>query len=242
MTWVVLPCKDFVRAKSRLSGVLAPHERRSLTQAMVEDVLWVVSAHPRITGVMLVSDDPCAAMLAAKYQALFLDERQLELRGLNEAVSAACADLSSRGAESILVLHGDVPTLTAREIDKILDVGEAHFDDVILVPDEAEMGTNGMWFAAGNQPQFYFGVNSFELHRQYCHQQGQVVRAIDLPGLGLDVDEPVDLHAVLLRLEEDDVLAPHTRELVFGTGIRARMSVINEVEQNSLIDEAMGTN
>jgi 2-phospho-L-lactate guanylyltransferase len=241
MTWVVLPCKDFVRAKSRLSGVLAPHERRSLTQSMVEDVLGVVSAHPRITGVMLVSDDPCAAMLAAKYQALFLDERQLELRGLNEAVSAGCAAVSSRGAESILVLHGDVPTLTAGEIDKILDVGKARVDAVILVPDEAGMGTNGMWFSVGNQPQFHFGVNSFELHRQHCRRQGQVVRAIDLPGLGLDVDEPVDLHAVLRRLEEDDVLAPHTRELIFGTGIRARMSAINDAEKNSVIDDAMGT-
>lgn len=52
----VLPVKDLVLAKSRLSGVLAPHERRSLNQAMLEDALaycaWSMQAviRRRTTG------------------------------------------------------------------------------------------------------------------------------------------------------------------------------------------------
>ena len=37
----LVPLKDLVEAKSRLSGLLRPTERRSLAQAMVEDVLSV---------------------------------------------------------------------------------------------------------------------------------------------------------------------------------------------------------
>ena len=36
--WAVLPLKDFVSAKQRLSGVLSATARRRLFHAMVEDV------------------------------------------------------------------------------------------------------------------------------------------------------------------------------------------------------------
>ena len=44
MAQALVPLKDLVAAKSRLSGVLSPAERRSLAQAMVEDVLALSSA------------------------------------------------------------------------------------------------------------------------------------------------------------------------------------------------------
>ena len=41
MVWALLPLKDFVNAKKRLSGVLSAAERRRLFHVMVEDVLDV---------------------------------------------------------------------------------------------------------------------------------------------------------------------------------------------------------
>ena len=57
VTWAILPVKDLVRAKSRLAGVLAPHERRALAQAMVEDVLVALTGCGELQGVLMVSDE-----------------------------------------------------------------------------------------------------------------------------------------------------------------------------------------
>ena len=43
MAQALVPLKDLVLAKTRLSGVLTSVERRALAQAMVEDVLDVLS-------------------------------------------------------------------------------------------------------------------------------------------------------------------------------------------------------
>ena len=67
MVWALLPLKDLVKAKTRLSGVLAPHERRALAQAMVEDVISVLVTLEELEGILLVSDDPAAELLSHKY-------------------------------------------------------------------------------------------------------------------------------------------------------------------------------
>ena len=75
MTWAILPLKDLVQAKSRLSGVLAAHERRALVQAMVEDVFTALALAQCLEGVLVVSDAPSAEMLAQKYSVECVDER-----------------------------------------------------------------------------------------------------------------------------------------------------------------------
>src|SRR3546814_11499697 len=51
--WAVLPIKDMAAAKQRLSGALAPHERRGLFAAMAEDVLAALAAVDRFDGILL---------------------------------------------------------------------------------------------------------------------------------------------------------------------------------------------
>ena len=79
----ILPLKDLVAAKSRLGGMLTPAERRSLMQAMVEDVLGVLAGHDQVESITVVSDDPGAAHLCVAYAADNLDERSLGCTGLN---------------------------------------------------------------------------------------------------------------------------------------------------------------
>ena len=89
MAQALIPLKDLVAAKTRLSGLLTSSERRSLAQAMVEDVLACLQAHPGIEGVTVVSDDPSAPHLAAGHGASYLDERSLDCQGLNPVLTAA---------------------------------------------------------------------------------------------------------------------------------------------------------
>jgi len=111
MAQALVPLKDLVDAKTRLSGLLRPAHRRALAQAMVEDVLTTLVAHPLIDQVTLVSDDPGADLLACKYQIDYLDERSLGVRGLNPVLTAACESLLAASEDTLVVLHGDTPAL-----------------------------------------------------------------------------------------------------------------------------------
>ena len=120
MAQALLPLKDLVQAKSRLAGLLRPSERRALAQAMVEDVLAVLSGHKGIKRVTLVSDDPGAGLLATKYDIDYWDESSLCCSGLNPIVQEASTRLLAGGDEPLLVLHGDLPLLTAADISAVL--------------------------------------------------------------------------------------------------------------------------
>ena len=108
--WAILPLKDFVSAKQRLSGVLSASERRRLFHAMVEDVLSALSHAETIDSIVIVSDDPAASLLAERYGAVVLDEpaaaentQHRANEPLNRALAAACnyiAEASSSSAEA----------------------------------------------------------------------------------------------------------------------------------------------
>ena len=89
--WVLLPLKDFVKAKQRLSGFLSVTERRGLFQAMVEDVLEELVSIAEIDRIILLSDDPVARFLANYYQVECWSERELG-QGLNPVLEGAIND------------------------------------------------------------------------------------------------------------------------------------------------------
>ena len=75
--WAVLPLKDFGEAKQRLAGRLTPAERRAFFQAMVEDVLTVLTRCSSLSGVAVLSDDPTARLLASHYGVALWSEHDL---------------------------------------------------------------------------------------------------------------------------------------------------------------------
>ena len=121
MAQALVPLKDLVQAKSRLAGLLRPSERRALAQAMVEDVLAVLSRHQDIERITLVSDDPGAGLLAGKYGIDCWQESSLGCSGLNAVVDQASERLLASADGILLVLHGDLPRLTAADISAVLD-------------------------------------------------------------------------------------------------------------------------
>ena len=72
--WAVVPVKDLQHAKQRLAGVLAAAERQALFAAMLEDVLAALAASAGLAGMLVVTRDPRAQVLAARYGARVLVE------------------------------------------------------------------------------------------------------------------------------------------------------------------------
>lgn len=245
MARAILPLKDLVEAKSRLSGLLRPAERRSLAQAMVEDVLCTLVNHPQINAVTLVSDDPSSALLANNYGIEHMPETALGCRGLNPVIAKTSHLLSQRNDQAIVVLHGDLPCLSGADISATLKVLQ---DDkgLVIGCDRHGMGTNLLAFNAINQPEFAFGVGSCARHRGWAEEEGVPVHILQREGIGLDIDEPQDLGLLLSRLHS--VEQGHCGRLLvasdLGRRVRAQLSSMGlfgtGFSNEKLSDEGVG--
>ena len=148
MIWALLPVKDLARAKTRLSGVLAPHERRRLAQAMLEDVLCALGQVEQLAGVLLVSEDLRADLLAHKYPIEVMTEQSLGCKGLNGVVESATALLAARGATDVMVIHGDLPLVQSADLAAVLAAYREPGVNLLVVPDLKGKGTNLMLYPA----------------------------------------------------------------------------------------------
>jgi 2-phospho-L-lactate guanylyltransferase len=219
----LLPLKDLVEAKSRLAGLLRPSERRALAQAMAEDVLAVLSAHPGIKQITLVSDDPGAELLALKYGADCWSEKSLGCRGLNPLIQCASERLLADEEEPVLVvLHGDLPLLTAQDVSAVLD-SQRESGGLIIGCDRQGAGTNLLAFDAASRPDFCFGVDSCAAHVACASNAGVPVHILQRTGIGVDVDEAQDLKYVMEQLHLNS--ASNTAQLLNNTELGARVTL-----------------
>ncbi|TDG12204.1 7,8-didemethyl-8-hydroxy-5-deazariboflavin synthase subunit CofH [Seongchinamella unica] len=197
-----MPLKSLAQAKSRLAAVLTPDQRSALVEAMVRDVLAVLSEHSLIDTVTLVSDDPDARRIAADFGASFIAESQLDAggqvssRGLNPVISAAVSRLITGGARRLLVLHGDIPALQASELTEALEL-QATRNGLVIGTDRQRQGTNLLVFGAENCPHFSFGPGSRAAHQQWAERSRHSVQVLERPGIALDVDDVEDLQCLL---------------------------------------------
>jgi 2-phospho-L-lactate guanylyltransferase len=246
MVWALVPVKDLVLAKSRLAGVLAPSERRALAQAMVEDVLAVLVAEPVFDGVLLISDDPAAEMIAHKYGIEWVAERTLECKGLNGAVAAGRNLLAERGVTDVMVLHSDIPLLSTEDIAQLLTDYEAEGVDVLIASDLAGTGTNIMLMPTRPALPLHYGEGSCRAHQLAAETMGLQVKTLRSETMGLDIDCPEDLLDACHRLQERQ-LESNCARLILASDIAQRLKIMEssglgldpesdtQVEQHDLI-------
>lgn len=194
--WAVVPYKDNRQAKQRLAGVLAPDERRLFSHAMFEDVLAVLTAAECLSGVVVVTRDPEAAVLARRLGAVTLPDP--EQAGQSAAVTIAARSLANAGRGGMVAIPADVPLLTTGEIAQIVRIHGAA-PAVTIVPARDHRGSNAVACSPPDVLPFGFGEDSFLPHLATARGLGIDPAVIKLPGLGLDIDRPDDLLAFLAR-------------------------------------------
>ncbi len=193
MIVAAVPVKDLVNAKQRLVRVLDADQRRALARAMLTDVLRALDG-AGLDRVWVVTRDPDATALARALGAEPLAEA--ENRGHTAAVAAAQAEAARIGAEAFLTIPGDVPCITAAEIRTLVDAVPAP-PAVAFTPSRSGLGTNGVLLAPPAVMPLRFGEPSFDDHLAAARARRLAFRIVPLPGLGLDVDDPDDLAALL---------------------------------------------
>ena len=193
MIVAALPVKDLVNAKERLIPLLSPTERQTLARAMLEDVLSALRLAP-LDQIMVVTRDPQVMELAKEFSASVLEE-EANL-GHTEAVTLAQHHAVRAGADSFLTIPGDVPLVTAEEIALICR-SALSAPGALFVPSRSGLGTNGAILTPPAIMPLKFGEPSFQNHLAAARARGIEPVLLPLAGLGLDIDDPEDLRALI---------------------------------------------
>lgn len=237
--WALVPLKGFSSAKQRLAGVLSDAERERLAQSMIADVLAVLAGHPDLAGVALVADDPAAEWLARYYEVTLLRESDLGVHGLNPVLTAALNWLGERGVSDVLVLHGDLPLLSAGEVSELIAAHRGRAPNVVLgVPDRRGVGTNALLLSLPLTWPLAFGHDSWQRHRQAAARAGLLqLKAISAPGLAFDVDLAEDL--VFLQQQSGPGPAAATRRFLTEAGLLTRLDALRNGSANGEFGEQL---
>lgn len=207
--WAVLPVKAFEGAKQRLSPLLSPAQRRALAEIMLGEVLAALAAARGLAGILVVTCDPRAAEMAVRAGARVTDEGARE--GHTGAVVAGLRLLMHEGrASGMLAVPGDIPAVTAAEIEAVL-AAHRPAPAFTIAPARDDLGSNAVLCSPPDAVPLRFGDNSFFPHLDAARATGiepTVVRQV--PGIATDIDSPADL-AAFLRLPQ----AARTRSFAF---------------------------
>ncbi|HLS82077.1 MAG TPA: 5-amino-6-(D-ribitylamino)uracil--L-tyrosine 4-hydroxyphenyl transferase CofH [Steroidobacter sp.] len=188
--WALVAVKAGPARKARLAGRLSAAERDRLAETMLQDVLGALRSSRSLDGVAVVTSEPAR-----------IDPQILVLpdpgAGLNDALSVAASKLQERGATQLLIVHADLPFVTAAEIDQFVAAGRSA--GAALAPDRRGTGTNALFLRLPTPFRFCFGENSYALHCAEAALHGMEIRTVHTPGLEFDVDEPADLSELVRR-------------------------------------------
>jgi len=201
--WAIVPVKPFVRAKSRLAGLLTPSDRESLAEKMFQHTLSVLTNVPSVAGVMVISRDTKALALARDMGVFTVQESGTP--ELNAALLRASQVVRIQGADGVLVIPADVPMLNVEDIEQIVMQGRYN-TTVVLVPDRNEDGTNALLVNPPGFIPFSFGPGSFRRHKSLAEQAGATVKVVHSDRLGLDIDTPGDLERYRTLVGEKSLL------------------------------------
>jgi len=190
---IVIPVKSLASAKQRLSPALEQEERTALATAMLKDVFEAVASWAKRPQVAVVTGDAEARSLARQCGFELLDDA--DEAGESAAVEHATRALEAQGAATLLVIPGDIPLVTAGELEAIY--AAAPPAGAVLVPSHDGRGTNAALRTPASLFPLCFGNDSFLPHRAAARATGLRLVELSLPGIALDVDTPQDLAALV---------------------------------------------
>ncbi len=194
MTTAIVPVKALRDAKSRLAVELAPSDRQRLVLAMLDDVLETLAACHGVARTLVVTLDEAVAALARARHADVLWE--VGPASLNGALRQAIADVVAANGRSVLIVPGDLPLLTSKDIGAVLlSDGERAQQGgrIVIAPSRDARGTNALLIEPPQALQPAFGVDSFAAHQQAARLAGLSPHIVRSAGLAFDIDTPDDL-------------------------------------------------
>jgi len=210
---LLIPFKSLATAKQRLAEVLDAHQRSRFAEALLYDVLTAAAGVTDRTDVALVTGDPRAQALAREHRFLVIPDKRNESE--TAAIEMATTWCERRGYDTSIVVPADIPLITAAELHRVLD--EAPAEGALIVPAYDRRGSNCIVRRPASLIPLRFGNDSFLPHCEAMRGTGKPLIILELPGIGLDVDNPHEL--VLLVAREGET---HAQRLLRSWGFGAQ--------------------
>jgi 2-phospho-L-lactate/phosphoenolpyruvate guanylyltransferase len=190
---ILVPVKNLAFAKQRLASCLDQSARTELARAMLHDVLAAVHGWANRPTVAMVTSDPFATALAREYDfEVIPDPVNPGETGAIEMATQICVE---RGADSTLVIPGDIPLIQPWELEEIFK--HAPVAGSVLAPAADGRGTNAAFRRPADLFPLRFGNDSFKPHHAAALGTGKPCIVIELPGIAVDVDNPCDLERLI---------------------------------------------
>jgi 2-phospho-L-lactate guanylyltransferase len=210
---LLIPVKDLSSAKQRLAEVLNQSQRSQLAEAMLRDVMNAAAGVLGRIDVALVTGDARAQQLAREFGFGVIEDTRNESE--TAAIEMATAWCEQRGYDATVVIPGDIPLITSDELHAVLDAAPAA--GAVFVPAYDRRGSNCILRRPAALIPLRFGNDSFLPHCEAMRQTGTELVILEMPGIGLDIDNPHELD-LLLQRDGDTGAQRLLREWGFGAG------------------------
>lgn len=199
----LVPIRNRVDGKRRLSAEFEPSERRALIESMAHHVVTTLMRSGVVSRVMVVSKDiDLIDDVLPDIGGVALIHQPSSVIGLNAALDLGREWALVRGVSRLLVLSGDLPLLATDDVRELSRRSSA----VVLASDWAGRGTNGLLLNEGRSPHavaaagmnlisdfaFRFGTDSLSKHVDEAARLDAPVEIVLGPGTGHDLDTPED--------------------------------------------------
>jgi len=196
----VVPVKETAKAKERLAPTINAAHRPQLACAMLEDVLATLAATAELAAILVVTVDPAAALIAARYGARVSGTRAAE--GHTVAVACAAAQLAAKRL-GMLTVPADIPLVQREDIRELLGAHRSSIDidaggrAFTIVPAHDQRGSNAVACSPADAVALRFGEDSFFPHLAVAKENGIEPVVLRLPRIARDIDTPEDLAALI---------------------------------------------
>lgn len=189
--WAVIVARAGDGTKSRLADALSPSQRRSLVRAMLADVVDACARAPGVlAGTLAVVDE--AARSAVGWPGV-LTVPDPGGGDMNAAVAAGVSVAAARGATSVLVLPGDVPSISTADLASLVAAAGGAARAVVVGVSRDGEGTNALLLRPPRVISPAFGPPSVARHLAAGIRAGALTRSLTALRLANDVDVPADL-------------------------------------------------
>ena len=192
---LLIPFKSLATAKQRLAPALNAQQRSEFAEAMLHDVLTAAAGVKSTIDVALVTGDRRAQAMARESGFTIIEDERNESE--TEAIEMATAWSEQQRYDTTIVIPADIPLIMADELHRVLQ--SAPLEGAVFVPAYDRRGSNCILRRPASLIPLRFGNDSFLPHCEAMKRTGMELVIFDSPGIGLDVDNPLELELLMRR-------------------------------------------
>jgi 2-phospho-L-lactate guanylyltransferase len=207
---LLIPVKSLTNAKQRLSEALDQAQRSQLAEAMLRDVMSAAAGVTDRLDVFLVTGDSRAQAMAAEFGLGVIEDTRNESE--TAAIEMATVWCERHGYDTTVVVPGDIPLITSSELQDVLNAVPS--EGAVFVPAYDRRGSNCILRRPASIIPLRFGNDSFLPHCEAMKKTGKPLIILEMPGIGLDIDNPHELELLVQRAGDT-----HAQRLLRSWGI-----------------------